>query len=165
MRDPRPPRQPLFWAASSFPFGLWTGARVWCPLSMWMIAILFFLCAAAWFLTKRATLAKALFLAVWVLLGALFIQIRSQPSAEAQRNFIPMAALADGSQVTLTALVKREGYAQAAMTNCLAGSLGCWRMTGTGCVGAMLKRGLQSSSSEMAVSKYCSIACLRRESQ
>jgi hypothetical protein len=38
------------------------------------------------------------------------------------------------------------------------GSLGLWRMTGTGWVGAMLYRGLQSSSLETA-SKYSSTTC------
>jgi competence protein ComEC len=114
MRDPRPPRQPLFWAAVAFSLGLWTGVRTWRPPSWWAIAILVFLLSAAWFLTRRARLANALSLAVWVLLGALFIQIRSQPSAEAQQNPVPIAALADGSQVTLTARVLKEGYARAA---------------------------------------------------
>src|ERR1700733_7519014 len=44
------------------------------------------------------------------------------------------------------------------------GSFGCWRMTGTGCVGAMLKRGAQSSSPE-TLSKYSSTICFRRESR
>lgn len=114
MRDPRPPRQPLFWAALAFSIGLWVGTRVWRPPSWWIIALAVFLSAASWFLAKRATLAKVLSLAVWVLLGALVIQIRSQPSADSQQNSIPIAALADGSQVTLTAHVLREGYARAA---------------------------------------------------
>ena len=40
------------------------------------------------------------------------------------------------------------------------GSFGCWRMTGTGCVGAMLYRGLQSSSPE-TLSKCSSMICFR----
>jgi len=44
------------------------------------------------------------------------------------------------------------------------GSLGFWWMTGTGCVGAMLWRGLQSSSPE-TLSKYSSIICFLRESR
>jgi competence protein ComEC len=114
MRDPRPPRQPLFWAAMAFSLGLWTGVRTWRPVLWWAIAILVFLFSATWFLTRHARLANALSLAVWVLLGALFIQIRSQPPAEAQQNPIPIAALANGSQVTLTARVLKEGYARAA---------------------------------------------------
>ena len=116
MRDPRPPRQPLFWAALAFSLGLWTGARAWRPPSWWVIAILIFLFAASWVVGKHSWLAKTLSLGAWVLLGALFVQIRSQPSSESQLNPTPMAALADGSQVTLTAHVLKEGYARAAGT-------------------------------------------------
>jgi hypothetical protein len=44
------------------------------------------------------------------------------------------------------------------------GSLGFCRTTGTGCVGAMLYRGFQSSS-HGAVSKCSSSICFRRESR
>jgi hypothetical protein len=42
-------------------------------------------------------------------------------------------------------------------------SLGFWRMTGTGWVGATLYRGLHSSSP--VVSKYSSTSCILRESR
>jgi hypothetical protein len=45
------------------------------------------------------------------------------------------------------------------------GSFGFWRITGMGWVGAMLNRGLQSGSSETAVSKYSSTSCFLRESR
>jgi hypothetical protein len=45
--------------------------------------------------------------------------------------------------------------------NSRIGSFGFWRMTAMGSVGAMLKRGLQSSSLETA-SKYSSTTCFRR---
>ncbi len=112
--DARPPRQPLFWGALAFSVGLWVGARAWRPPSWWLIAILTFLFSASWILAKRPWPAKTLSLSLWVLLGALFIQIRSQSPDDAQLNPIPTAALADGSQVTLTAHVLREGYARAA---------------------------------------------------
>ena len=44
------------------------------------------------------------------------------------------------------------------------GSFGCWRMMGTGRVGATLYRGLQSSSPD-TLSKCSSMTCLRRESR
>jgi hypothetical protein len=47
--------------------------------------------------------------------------------------------------------------------NCRIGSFGFWRITGTGCVGAMLNRGLQSSSLE-TLEKYSPTICFRRES-
>ena len=42
------------------------------------------------------------------------------------------------------------------------GSFGCWRITGTGCVGAMLYRGDQSSS-QSAVSNCSSMICFLRD--
>jgi competence protein ComEC len=110
--DRKPPKQPLFWAALAFAFGLWIGLRAWRPPSWWVIAVLAFILAASWFLSKRAWLAKALSLSVWFLLGAFLIQIRGQPSSERQRDEGRILALADGSEVTLTAHIIREGYAQ-----------------------------------------------------
>ncbi|MGA2457707.1 MAG: DUF4131 domain-containing protein [Terriglobales bacterium] len=111
-RDQKPPRQPLFWAALAFSLGLWTGVRAWRPPSWWMIAVAAFVLAAWWFLAKRAWLAKVLSLGAWVLLGAFLIQIRGQPPHELQRDDARILALADGSAVTLTARVMREGYAR-----------------------------------------------------
>jgi hypothetical protein len=46
--------------------------------------------------------------------------------------------------------------------SCRTGSFGCWRITGTGWVGAMLYRGDQSSC-QSAVSKCSSMICFRRD--
>lgn len=108
--DRSPARQPLFWAALAFSFGIWTGARAWRPPSWWAVAILAFALAALWFLRKRAWLAKALSLGVWSLLGALLIQVRGPVSVGDPR----ILSLADGREVTVTAHVMREGYARAA---------------------------------------------------
>ena len=48
--------------------------------------------------------------------------------------------------------------------NYRTGSFGFWRITGTGWVGAMLYRGVQSSSPE-AVSKCSSMICFRRDNR
>ena len=111
MRNHKPPRQPLFWAALTFSLGLWTGVRAWRPPLWWMIAVVAFVFAASWFLRKRAWLAKTLSLGTWFLLGAFLIQIRGQPQGDPRISF-----LADGREVTLTAHVIREGYARAAGT-------------------------------------------------
>ena len=111
-RDQKPPRQPLFWAALGFSLGLWTGVRAWRPPSWWVIAVVAFVLAAAWFLAKRAWLAKALSLGAWVLLGAFLIQIRGQAPHELQQDEARILALADGRAVALTARVMREGYAR-----------------------------------------------------
>ena len=112
--DRKPPRQPLFWAALAFSLGLWTGVRAWRPPSWWVIAVLAFVFAASWFLPKRAWLAKALSLGAWFLLGAFLIQVRGQRTDKLQQNDARIFAVADGREVTLTAHVIREGYAQAA---------------------------------------------------
>ncbi len=112
MHDHNPPRQPLFWAAVAFSLGLWTGLRAWRPPSWWVIALVAFVFAASWYLSKRAWMAKALSLGAWFLLGAFLIQSRSQPLD--QPPGIPsILTLADGRALTLTAHVVREGYARA----------------------------------------------------
>ena len=112
--DRKPPRQPLFWAALAFSVGLWTGVRAWRPPAWWVIAVVAFVLAAAWFLPKRAWLAKTLSLGAWVLLGAFLIQIRPRPLDKRQQDAPGILTLADGRLVTLTARVIREGYAQPA---------------------------------------------------
>jgi len=111
--DRKPPRQPLFWAALAFSVGLWMGVRAWRPPSWWVIAVVAFVFAASWFLSKRAWLAKTLSLGAWILLGAFLIQVRDQRT-DVQQNDARILALADGREVTFTARVIREGYAQAA---------------------------------------------------
>jgi hypothetical protein len=112
--DRKPPRQPLFWAALAFSFGLRIGVRAWRPPSLWVIAVVAFVFAASWFLPKRAWMAKALPLGAWFLLGAFLIQVRGQQTDNHLQNDARILALADGRDVTLTARVIREGYAQAA---------------------------------------------------
>ncbi len=111
-RNRNPPRQPLFWAALAFSLGLWMGLHAWRPPLWWVIAVVAFVLAAAWFLPKRAWLAKALSLGAWVLLGAFLIQIRGQRPDQLQQDDARILALADGRAVTLTARVMREGYAR-----------------------------------------------------
>src|SRR5208282_184903 len=111
-RDQKPPRQPLFWVALAFSLGLWMGVRAWRPPSWWVIALVAFVFAASWFLSKRAWLAKALSLGAWFLLGAFLIQVRGQQPDQLQQNNARILALADGRAVTLTGRVMREGYAR-----------------------------------------------------
>jgi competence protein ComEC len=108
MRDRKPPRHPLFWAALTFSLGLWTGLRAWRPPSWWVLAVAVFLIAAFWFVGKRDGLAKGLSLGAWFLLGAFLIQVRGRAAED-----LRLLTLADGRPVTLTAHVIREGYAHA----------------------------------------------------
>jgi competence protein ComEC len=112
VRDNRPPRQPLFWAAVVFSLGLWMGERAWRPPSWWVIAIVAFIFASSFFLPTREWLAKTLSLGAWFLLGALLIQVRDQRLGELQSTKPQIAAFADGSSVLLTGHIIREGYAQ-----------------------------------------------------
>ncbi len=115
MRHERnPPRQPLFWGAVAFSLGLWTGERAWRPTSWWVMAVVAFVFAAVFFLSRRAGLGKALALGVWFLLGAFLIQVRGARSDELRQNGARILASSDGRVVTLTARVLRAGYAQAA---------------------------------------------------
>jgi len=114
MRERKSLPQPLFWAAVAFSLGLWMGARAWRPPSWWVIAVVVFVFAASWFLTKRAWLAKGLALGTWFLLGAFLIQVRGQPRNGLQKDIPSVSTLADGRPVTLTVRVMREGYARAA---------------------------------------------------
>ena len=109
IRQPKPPRQPLFLAAVVFSLGIWVGVRAWRPPAWWTVAIAVFVLAAAWFLRRRPRLARLLALATWFLFGAFLIQIRGRPAADPH-----LLALSDGRPVTLIAHVIREGYARAA---------------------------------------------------
>jgi competence protein ComEC len=110
--DTKPPRQPMFWAAVAFSFGLWIGVRAWRPPSWWVIALVAFALAASKFLSRRAWLAKGLSLGMWLFLGAFLIQIRTQPHDENKPGVPPISDLADGRTLILTAHVIKEGYAQ-----------------------------------------------------
>src|ERR1700704_3842368 len=100
-REPKPGRQPLLWAALLFSAGLWVGARAWRPATWWIIAILAFALAAAWFLRRRPWMAKGLAVGTWFLLGALLIQIRGTPREDSR-----ILEFADGREVTITGHVK-----------------------------------------------------------
>jgi len=104
---PKPPRQPLFWAAIFFSLGLCCGLRVWRPPAWWVIAIVVFVLGACWFVPRRTWLARTLALGAWFLFGALLIQVRGRPREDPHLN-----DFSDGQPVTLTADVVREGYAR-----------------------------------------------------
>ena len=79
-----------------------------------------------------------------------------------------MAAVSDLALIMLAAT--DESFAHDGISpqrihdNSRMGSLGFWRITGTGWVGAMLKRGFQSFSPE-TLSKCSSMICFLRDSR
>jgi len=95
--DPKPPRQPLFWAAVHFRSGYGGGASVRPPL-WWVIAVAVFVSRRHGSCGTRV-LAKALSLGAWVLLGALLIQVRGQRPDEPSQDGARLFALADGRPV------------------------------------------------------------------
>src|SRR5882762_8885281 len=103
-RERKPGRQPLLWAALVFSAGLWVGARAWRPATWWIVAVLAFALAAVWYLRRRSWMAKALSLGTRFLLGALLVQIRGRPEGNPR-----IVEIADGSEVTITGHVVREG--------------------------------------------------------
>ncbi|MBI3476611.1 MAG: ComEC/Rec2 family competence protein [Acidobacteria bacterium] len=107
-RELKPGRQPLLWAALFFSSGIWIGVRAWRPPLWWVIAVVAFGLAAVWFVRARAWFAKGLALGAWFLLGAFLVQVRGTPAADPR-----IAEFADGSVVTVTGHVVREGYARA----------------------------------------------------
>lgn len=108
-RDSETARHPLFWAALAFSGGIWTGVRAWRPTSWWIAAALAFALAALWFLCRRSWMARALSFAIWIILGALLVQVRGTPTTGDAR----IVEFADGREATITAHVTREGYARA----------------------------------------------------
>ena len=94
--------------------------------------------------------------------------IRHLRDLNASRNagFVP--AVSDFALIILAAtdeVFAHDGMSlQRISDNSRTGSLGFWRMTATDWVGAMLYRGLQSSSPE-ALAKFSSTSCFLRESR
>jgi len=70
------------------------------------MAIVVFLLAGCWFISRRTWLARALALGAWFLFGAFLIQIRGRPRADPR-----LIDFSGGQSVTLTAHVLRGGYA------------------------------------------------------
>ena len=102
----------------AFALGLWMGVRDWRPPSWWVVAILAFVLAACWFLSRRAWAAKVLSLGTWFLVGAFLIQVRQTPASDPR-----ILELSDGRDVLLTGHIVKEGYAQNAYEGSLRQSI------------------------------------------
>jgi uncharacterized protein DUF4131 len=103
------PRQPLLWAAYAFAAGIVTGAHCWRPPMAWMLAVLAFIAAAHYFVTKidrgGVWLARFLALATVFLCGALNVQVRGHEDS----SFANILPLTDGNEVLITGHVTGEG--------------------------------------------------------
>jgi competence protein ComEC len=103
-------RHPLLWAALAYALGIVVGECQWRPPTWWIFASVVFMFSGGYLLRRRAIPAKALVLAAWFCLGALSIQLRPSPRLPSQ----DLESFLDGSEVVVTAHVKREGELQAA---------------------------------------------------
>ena len=105
-RDVQPERNPLLWAALCFVAGLWVGVHAWRPATWWIAAALVFAISVLWFTQRRPWMAKALSFGMWIVIGALLIQVRPLTGTDPK-----ILELADGREVAIVGHVVREGYA------------------------------------------------------
>ncbi|MGC2792461.1 MAG: ComEC/Rec2 family competence protein [Candidatus Sulfotelmatobacter sp.] len=102
--QPKPPRQPMLWAALSYALGIVAGVHAWRPASWWVAAAVAFLAAGLYFVRKRKWLGVSLALGAFFLAGALHIQLRGPVDA-----LDPSLQPFEGQPVVMTAHVTRDG--------------------------------------------------------
>jgi competence protein ComEC len=102
--QPKPPRQPMLWAALSYSLGIIAGVYALRPPSWWVAAAVAFLAAGSYFVRRRKWLAVTFAVGAFFLAGALHIQLRGSTVA-LDTSLQPF----DGQPVEMTAHVIREG--------------------------------------------------------
>ena len=93
----------MLWAAVGYSFGIWAGAYLWRPACWWFVAALVVAASAYYYLHRRGRIAVAAGLALFSIAGVIGIQLRPNPAN------LDILHFADGSEITLTAHVLREG--------------------------------------------------------
>lgn len=101
----KPARHPLFYAALAFSAGILLGTRVLRPVTWWLVALVVFCGAAAYFAGRRQRIAELIALASLVFAGALLVQAR-HPGNQSERDIL---SYADGRELTVIAHVTGEG--------------------------------------------------------
>ncbi len=101
-------RQPMLWAAAAYSSGIVAGVYLWRPALWWVIAVVAFLTAAAYFARPRSKLGWALALGAFFLAGALHIQARGS----ATRLDTSIQPYADRQELQITAHVTHDGRLQ-----------------------------------------------------
>jgi competence protein ComEC len=106
----RPQRQPMFWAALAYAFGIIASHYQWRPASWEIVACAAFVSASAYFLHRRTSpvriwFAGSLALGALFLAGALHIQLRGA-STQLDNSIEPFT---DGREVQIVAHVTRDG--------------------------------------------------------
>ncbi len=103
--EPKPPRQPMLWAALSYALGIVAGVHAWRPASWWVAAAVAFSAAGLYFVHRRKWLAVTLALGAFFLAGALHIQLRGSTNA----LDTTLEPFTDSKPIAMTAHVTREG--------------------------------------------------------
>ena len=101
-------RQPLLWAALAFAAGIVVGVHAWRPPVWWVAAWIVFALSGAYLFRRRGPPAFILGLGALFFLAALMVQVRGLDGAGASG----VLRFADGSEVTVTAHVTKEGILQ-----------------------------------------------------
>src|SRR5580658_734299 len=106
----RPARQPMLWAATAYACGICVGVYLWRPILWWVVAVVAFGLAAAFFARRRSMLGSVLVLGAFFLGGAFSIQARGN----APRLDTGIKGYAGGKALEITANVTRAGRLQPA---------------------------------------------------
>ena len=95
----------MLWVASIYALGIIAGTYQWRPNSWWIVTAFVFVAAAIYFRHSRAKLGWVLGLSIFLLAGALGIQLRNTGN-HLDTGILPYA---DRQEITLTAHVVRDG--------------------------------------------------------
>lgn len=98
----------MLWAALAFAAGIAGGVHAWRPPLWWMVAWIVFSLSGAYLLRRRGRAAFCVGLGALFFLGALMIQVRVPDG----RDNSGLLRFADGTEVTVTAHVTKEGIPQ-----------------------------------------------------
>jgi competence protein ComEC len=97
----------MLWAAVAYALGVTIGVYAWRPASWWILAIVAFISAAGWFISRRPLFGWTLAFGTLFLIGALQIQVR--PASNLDRGIQPYA---DRQELQITAHVLHDGRVQ-----------------------------------------------------
>jgi len=101
----KPARQPMLWAAATYGLGIIAGTYQWRPNSWWIVSAVGFIATAVYLRHRQVKLGWFLGFSVFLLAGALNIQLRNSGS-RLDTSILPFA---DRRELILTAHVVRDG--------------------------------------------------------
>src|ERR1700683_796863 len=98
----------MLWAALAYSLGILAGIYLWRPTLWWVIAVVAFVLAAAYFTLRRSRCSWMLALGALSFAGALHIQLHDA-SGHLDTSIQPFA---NGQELQITARVTRDGRLQ-----------------------------------------------------